>query len=148
MVITNFDNFTFRKIIHFYFTVIFQFISKVKLSNIVLLIKCNCNNTRGYPFWLYLSFSWEKNSYCDKFRQNVLPFHNQWKVWTRSVRSILRLGRPQLVRNCTIVNCINCCLDIVYKRDIWVVMLWWIIRSYPYPQNRGILEVATFFDTL
>ena len=116
----------------------FQFISNIKFSSIIVLIKCNFNNTRRYPFWLYLSFSWKKSSNCDKFRQNFLPFHNQLKIWTRSVHSILWLGRPNLDKNCTIVYCIHWCLHIVHTIIIWVAMLGWIIRSYPCP------EVVTF----
>ena len=37
-----------------------QFISKIKHSSIVVLMKCSCSNTRGYQFWLYVSVSWKK----------------------------------------------------------------------------------------
>ena len=114
----------------------------------VELMKCNCINTRGYQFWLDVSVSRKKSSNCDKFWQNVLPFHNQWKIWTPSVHSILVLERPNLVRTCTIVYSINWYLHIVDTIIFWVALSWWIIRSYPYPQKSGILEVVTIFNTL
>ena len=81
----------------------FHFISTIKHSSMVVLMKCSCSNTRWYQVWLDVYFSWKKSSNCHKFRQNVLPFHNQWKIWTLSVHSILMLWRPNLVRNCSIV---------------------------------------------
>ena len=129
----------------FLFTRDFQLISKIKLSSMIALMKYNCNNTRGYQFSLDVSISWKKSSNYDKFRQNVLPFHNQWKMWTPSVHSILMLKRPNVVRNCSIVHFINWYLHIVDTSIIWVARSWWIIRSYPYPQNSGIPEVVTFF---
>ena len=145
VVITNFDCFTFRKITYLYFLSDFQFISKIKHSSMVVLMKCSCSNTRWYQFCRDVSVSWKKSSNCHKFRQNVLPFHNQWKIWTLSVHSILMLWRPNLVRNCSIVYRINWYLHDVDTIIIWVAMSWWIIRSYPYPQNSGIPEVVTFF---
>ena len=123
----------------------FQLISQINLSSMIVLMKCNCNNTIAYQFWLDVSISWKKSSNYDKFRQNVLPFHNQWKMWMPSVHSILMLYRPNLVRNCSIVHCINWYLHIVDTSIISVARSWWIIRSYPYPQNSGIPEVVTFF---
>ena len=38
----------------------FQLISKIKLSSMIILMKCNCNNTRGYQFWLDIFISWKK----------------------------------------------------------------------------------------
>ena len=38
----------------------FQFISKMNLSSMIVLMKFNCNNTREYHFWLAVSISWEK----------------------------------------------------------------------------------------
>ena len=73
----------------FLFVSDFQSISKINLSSMIVLMKCNCNNTRGYQFWLDVSISWKKSSNYHKFRQNFLPFHNQWKMWTPSVHSIL-----------------------------------------------------------
>ena len=126
----------------------FQLISKINLSSMIVLMKCNCNNTIGYQFWLDVSISWKKSSNYEKFRQTVLPFHNQWKMWMPSVHSILMLYRPNLVRNCSIVHCINWYLHIVDTSIISVARSWRIIRSYPYPQNSGIPEVVTFFNTL
>ena len=115
----------------------------------VVLIKCSCSNTRWYQFLAKCIRFLEKSSNCHKFRQNVLPFHNQRKIWMLSVHSILMLWRPNLVRNCSIVYCINWYLHIIDTIIIWVAMSWWIIRSYPYPQKSGIPEVMTiFFDTL
>ena len=123
----------------------FQFISKIKHSSIVVLMKCSYSNTRGYQFWLDVCVFWKKNSNCHQFRQNVLPFHNQWKIWTPSVHSILMLWRPNFVRNCCKVYCINWHLNNVDTMIIWVAMSWWVIRSYPYPENSGIPEVVTIF---
>ena len=98
---------------------------------------------------IFIVWLFEKNSNCHKFRQNALPFHNQWKIWTLSVHSILMLWRPNLVKNCNIVYRINWYLHNNDTIIIWVVMSWCIIRSYPYPQNSGIPEVVTiFFDTV
>ena len=36
-------------------------------------------------------------------------------------------------------------LHIIDMIIIWVATSWWIIKSYPYPQNSGIPEVVTFF---
>ena len=47
----------------------FQLISKIILSSMIVLMKCNCNNTRGYQFWLDVSISWKKSSNYNKFRQ-------------------------------------------------------------------------------
>ena len=44
----------------FLFVSDFQLISKINLSSLVVLVKCNCNNTRGYQFWLDASISWKK----------------------------------------------------------------------------------------
>ena len=129
----------------FLFVSDFQSISIINLSSMIVLMKYNCNKTIGYQFWLDESISWKKSSNYDKFRQNVLPFHNQWKMWMPSVHSILMLYRPNLVRNCSIVNCIYWYLHIVDTSIISVARSWWIIRSYPYPQNSGIPEVVTFF---
>ena len=123
----------------------FQFIPKIKHSSMVVLMKCSCSNTRWYQFWQGVSVSWKKSSNCHKYRQNVLPFHNQWKIWTLSVHSILMLWRPNFVRNCSIVYHSNWYLHNDDTIIIWVAMSWWIIRSYPYPQNSGILEVVTIF---
>ena len=69
----------------------FQIIFKLKLSSLTVLIEYNCGNTSWYPLRLYLSISLKKSSNCDKFMQKFLPFHNQWKIWTASLHSILRL---------------------------------------------------------
>ena len=97
--------------------------------------------------YIYVFRFLEKNSNCHKLRQNILTFHKQKKIWTLSVHSILMLWRPNVVRNCSIVciNCINWYLHNVDTIIIWVVMSWWIIRSYPYPQNSGITVVVTIF---
>ena len=135
----------FSKYNIFLFARDFQLASKINPSSMIVLMKYNCNNTRGYQFWLDVSISWKTNSNYDKFRQNVLPFHNQWKTWTLSVHSILMLWIPNVVRNCSIVHFINWYLHNVDTSIIWVARSWWIIRSYPYPQNSGIPEVVTFF---
>ena len=123
----------------------FQLISKIKHSSMVVLMKCSCSNTRGYKFWLAVSVSWNKSSNCNKFRQNVLPFHKQWKIWMPSVLSLLMLWRPNLVRNWSIFYCTKWYLHDVDTVIIWVAMSRWTIRSYPYPQNNGIPEVVTIF---
>ena len=119
----------------------FQFISKIKHSNMVILMKCSFSNTRWYQFWLDVSVSWKKSSNCHKFRQNVLPFHNQWKIWTLSVHSILMLWRPNLVRNCSIVYHTKWCWYNYYL-CCYVMMNH---QKLPYPQNSGIPEVVTIF---
>ena len=68
----------------------FQIIFKSVPSSMAVLIKYNCNNTSWYPFELYVSISLKKCSNCEKFMQKFLPFHNQWKIWTASLRLILR----------------------------------------------------------
>ena len=45
----------------------FQCISKIKPSSIIVLIKCSCSNTRGYPLSISI-ISWKTSSNCDKFR--------------------------------------------------------------------------------
>ena len=45
----------------FLFVSDFQLISKINLSSMVVLMKCNCNNTRCYQFWLDVFISWEKS---------------------------------------------------------------------------------------
>ena len=137
--------FYFSKNSIFIFCSDFQFISKINNSSMVVLMKCSCSNTRGYQFWLDLPVSCEKNSNCHKFRQNVLPFHSQWKIWTPPAHSVLMLWLPNLVRNCSIVYCINWYLHNVDTIIIWVAISWWIIRIYPYPQNSGIPKVVTIF---
>ena len=62
----GFTVFYFSKNNIFIFSSDFLFISKIKLSSMVVLMKCNCNNTIGYQFWLDVSVSWEKSSNCDK----------------------------------------------------------------------------------
>ena len=44
----------------FLFVSDFQLISKINLSSMIVLMKCNCNNTTGYQFWLDVSISWKK----------------------------------------------------------------------------------------
>ena len=44
----------------FLFVSDFQSISKINLSSMIVLMKCNCNNTRGYQLWLAVSIYWEK----------------------------------------------------------------------------------------
>ena len=44
----------------FLFVSDFQVISKVNLSSMIVLMKCNCNNTRGYQFWLDVSILGKK----------------------------------------------------------------------------------------
>ena len=122
----------------------FQFISKINISSIVVLMKCNCNNTRGCPLWLHRSFSWKKDQIVIDLGKISCHFTTKKNIWTPSVHSILRLGRPNLVINCTIVYCINHYLHIVDTITVWVAMSWWIIRSYPYPQNSVIPEVVIF----
>ena len=143
MVITNFDCFTFRKITYLFLQWVSIYI-QIEHSSMVVLMKCSCSNTRGYQFWLDVSVSWETSSNRHKFRQNALSFHNQWKILTLSVHSIL-IWRPNLVRHCSIVYCVNWYLHYVDTIIIWVAMSWWIIRSYPYPQNCGIPDVVTIF---
>ena len=55
----HFDHFFLKNNI-FLFLSDFQLISKIKLSSMVVLMKCNCNNTRGYQFWLDVFISWKK----------------------------------------------------------------------------------------
>ena len=69
----------------------FQMIFKLKPSSMTVLIEYNCNNTSWYPFRLYLFISLKKSSNRDKFMRKFLPFHNQWKIWTASLHSILKL---------------------------------------------------------
>ena len=58
VVITNFDYFTFRKTTYFFFQ--WLSIHKNNLSSMVVSMKCNCNKTRGYQFWLDVSVSSKK----------------------------------------------------------------------------------------
>ena len=44
----------------FLFVSDFQLISKINLSSMIVLMKCNCNNTTGYQFLLDVSISWKK----------------------------------------------------------------------------------------
>ena len=137
--------FYFSKYNIFIFFSDFQFISKIKQSSMIVLMECNCSNTRGYQFWRDVPVSWKKSSNCHKFRQNILPVHNQWKIWTLSVHSILMLWWRNLFRNCSIIYHINWYLHNVDAIITWVAMSWCFIKSYPYPQNSGIPEVVTIF---
>ena len=49
----------FRNII-FLFVSDFQLISKTNICSMIVLMKCNFNNTRGYQFWLDVSISLKK----------------------------------------------------------------------------------------
>ena len=85
----------------------FQIIFKLKPSSMTVLIKCNCSNTSWYLFRLYVSISLKKGSNCDKFMQKVLPFRNQWKIWTAFLHLKLRLYSPKSAKNCTMGCCIK-----------------------------------------
>ena len=50
----------YQCIIHVFIFSDLPFISKIKLSRMVVLMKCNSNNIRGYQFSLDVSVSWNK----------------------------------------------------------------------------------------
>ena len=43
----------------FLFVSYVQLISKINLTRLIVLMKCNYTNTRGYQFWLDVSISWK-----------------------------------------------------------------------------------------
>ena len=91
MWLSSIFNILFSKNSIFVFFDDFQIIFTFRPSSMTVLIKYNCCNTSWYPFELYVSISLKKCSNYDKFAQKFLPFHNQWKIWTASLHSILKL---------------------------------------------------------
>ena len=91
MWLSSIFNISFSKNSIFVFFDDFQIIFKLRPSSMTVPIKYNYSNTSWYPFELNVPISLKKCSNCDKFMQNFLSFHNQWKIWTASLHLILRL---------------------------------------------------------
>ena len=132
------------KINIFLFVSDFQLISKINLFSMIVLMKCNCNNTRGYQFWLDVSISWKKAQITINLGKTSCHFTTTGEC-ERLLCTQYWCYKDQISSETAALHFINWYLHIVDTSNIWVAKPWWIIRSYPYPQNSGIPEMVTFF---
>ena len=141
MVITNFD-FLFLKSNIFLFVSDFQLISKINLSSMIVLMKCDCNNARWYQFWLDVSISWKKAQITINLGKMTCHFTTNINAFCALNIDVIKTKFGPKLQYSLLYQLI---LHIVDTSIIWVARSWRIIRTYPYSQNSEIPEVVTFY---